>query len=412
MRVSTHQMFQRAISGMLEQQARLSKTQEQIATGRRVVVPADDPAAAAQIVALQRELQMTEQYQKNTDTVENRLGYEEGVLQSVTESLQRIRELTVRGNNDTLTSQDRGAIALELREQLDGLVRLANSKDLNGEYLFSGYEVHTQPFAHDGRGGFTYAGDQGQRDILVGPRTQLGASHSGAEVFMAILNGNGTFVARAADTNAGTGVIGVGSVTAPAAYVEDDYTISFVTNAAGELGYRIDGVNSGQVTPVPPADPALDAPAFVSGQSIGFAGMEVEIRGEPQPGDQFTVTPSEPEALFATVYQLASTLEQGGGQPADSARFHSDVNRLLQGLDNALGHIVDIRAEIGARLSTVDSQRNVNEDHQLRVNSLLAEVRDLDYAEAISRMNQELMTLDAAQKTYVKVQGMSLFNYI
>ena len=67
MRISTDQMQQQAVNLMLDQQAALAKTQQQVATGRRLTTPADDPAAAARVLDLEQARQTIGQYQKNAD---------------------------------------------------------------------------------------------------------------------------------------------------------------------------------------------------------------------------------------------------------------------------------------------------------------------------------------------------------
>ena len=68
MRISTSAMHYNALTAMLSQQATLSKTQNQVATGRRVQTPADDPVAAVHILELERALKESEQFGRNADT--------------------------------------------------------------------------------------------------------------------------------------------------------------------------------------------------------------------------------------------------------------------------------------------------------------------------------------------------------
>ncbi|MGM0680506.1 MAG: hypothetical protein ACQESY_11665 [Pseudomonadota bacterium] len=106
MRISSHQAQQTAINAMLEQQEKLSKVQEQVATGRRIAKPSDDPIAAAKIVNQRDVLETVQQYQDNINAGRARLELEEGVLQNVTDILQRVRELAVMSNNDSQTNED------------------------------------------------------------------------------------------------------------------------------------------------------------------------------------------------------------------------------------------------------------------------------------------------------------------
>lgn len=192
MRISTSWFFQQGVKAMLSQQTKLAKTEMQLATGNRLLVPSDDPSASAKVIELDKLIETTQQYQRNTDTADTRLRLEETVLSDVGDLLQRVRELAVRANNDTMSADERRAIATEVREHLDGLLQLANSKDAGDEYLFAGYQTATQPFSHDGFGNFTYAGDQGERLLQIGPSRYVADSNPGDEVFMRVDDGAGS----------------------------------------------------------------------------------------------------------------------------------------------------------------------------------------------------------------------------
>ena len=140
MRISTSYLFDQNLSAMLNQQAALSKTQLQISTGKRILTPSDDPAGSVQALKLQREVSVTEQYLVNLDKAENKLSIEEGVLQTATDMLQRIRELAVQGLNGSNTQSDRQAIAAEINQLNEQLMAIANTRDSDGNYMFSGFQ--------------------------------------------------------------------------------------------------------------------------------------------------------------------------------------------------------------------------------------------------------------------------------
>lgn len=400
MRISTSQIHQSAVTAMLNQQAATSKTQQQIATGRRILTPADDPVGAARILALGQSVSVTEQFQANINAAESKLRLEESALGSVTSVLQRVRELALQGNNDTNTAQDRDAIAAEARELLDELLRVANSQDEAGEYLFAGFKTQTQPFTAAGAS-FTYSGDQGQRLLAVGPNRQIASGDSGSDVFMNIPNGNGTFVASATGANTGTGIIDQGSVVT--SFVPETYTISISEPAPGDVRYSVTGSVSGAI--------ATNV-VYADGQAITFGGIEVTLTGTPAAGDSFTVQPSSAQSLFDTVRAIATQLQSGGGLPASDALFHTDLGRAVEELDQGLEKILQVRAGAGARLNALDNQREINADFQLQLEETLSEVQDLDYAEAISRFELQLVALQAAQQSFAKLQGLTLFNFL
>lgn len=71
-----------------------------------------------------------------------------------------------------------------------------------------------------------------------------------------------------------------------------------------------------------------------------------------------------------------------------------------------------MRAGAGARLNALDNQAEINADYQLQLQTTLSEVQDLDYAEAISRFELQLVALQAAQQSFSRISGLSLFNFL
>lgn len=193
MRIATMQVFQRGLDSMLDQQTRLFKTQLQLSTGKKFTSPADDPTAAAQVMGLNETLAVTGQHQANITAAKARLDLEDVALESAVNVLQRARELTVRGLNDSLGAEGRRAVAQEVRQLMDEMLAVANSQDGNGDYMFAGYRVQSAPFSHDGSGTFAYAGDQGQRQLQISPGRQVADGDSGLDVFMKVDNPAGGY---------------------------------------------------------------------------------------------------------------------------------------------------------------------------------------------------------------------------
>lgn len=414
MRIATGQQHAQALRAMLEQQATMARTQQQLATGQRILSPGDDPIGASRTLELDSAIAATRQHQRNADAAAARLGLEENTLTSAVGALQRARELAVAAGNGAWDATNLGAIATELRQLGDQLLGIANTRDATGEYLFAGYSVATRPFLRATDGAVTYAGDQGQRLAQIGAARTIPVGDSGDAVFMAIRDGNGSFATSAADTNTGTGVIMPGTLVDAALWAanRDQYTLEFVTNGAGELAYQIVGAASGQVVPAPPAVAPGAAPAYASGADIQFQGVQVRIEGAPAVGDRFQIAPSGHRDLFAMVTDLAAALEAPVDTPVERAAARNQINRALADLDRALEHLGGVRSAVGGRLNAIDRQRELNEDQLLRSQTLRSEVADLDYAEAVSRFSQQQAALGAAQQAYLRVQGLSLFDFL
>jgi len=411
MRLSTTYFNQRAVNNILEQQALLSRIQEQISTGKRIVRPSDDPSGSTQILRLTQAIKVTNQYQRNLDIASNRLSLEETTLNSLQNSIIRVRELALQANNSTLTNTDRVAIAQEVRQRLDEMLALANTRDANDEYLFSGFQANTQPFVMNANGSFAYQGDQGQRFLQISSGRQIADSNTGSDVFMNIINGNGTFQVQDNTANTGDGIIDPGQIINTAAYVADTYTITFVTNGNGNPGYNVVGATSGQIIPPLPQNPVTNAPDFVSDAAIIFNGIQTSIENAPAVGDTFTVSPSTKQDLFSTVRDLAVAME-GGAVSSSDAHIFNAISHSIVDLDNAFNNILEIRSSIGGRLNSLDDQSDVNETFLLDLEATLSRTQDLDLTSAITELQLRATALEAAHAAYSRIQNLSLFQFL
>ncbi|MGB2974346.1 MAG: flagellar hook-associated protein FlgL, partial [Candidatus Competibacter sp.] len=229
LRIATAQFYQQGAKAMNGGQMALAKVQQQMATGQRILANADDPVGSARLLSLKDELGRYDQYQRNIDVASGRMSLEESTLGDAGELLQRTRELTIQANNAPLNDNDRRDIAKEIRQIHSQMFSLANTKDGDGEYLFSGFQSRSQPFVLDANNQAIYQGDQGQRLVKAGPTLDVPVSDSGDEVFRGALNGNGSFRVTATATNTGNGSIAVGSVTDPTAFAGHSYSIAFTS---------------------------------------------------------------------------------------------------------------------------------------------------------------------------------------
>jgi flagellar hook-associated protein 3 FlgL len=398
MRVTNDTMRSAFLAALDDVRRRVVHTQEQVSTGLRVNSPSDDPVAAARIAQLDSSLSRLDQYHANSLFARNQLGLEEEALTEAIGNLQRIRDLTLQANNASTSAADRQIIAGEIKQQKLALLALANTTDVDGRHLFGGYRETATPFVADASGAIVYNGDQGQRTLQISDSRFVPINDSGADVFQRIAEGNGTFVLATGVANTGTGTLGSSSVVDATSWVPDAYTVTFLSPTSYEVR------DSGNAV--------IATGAFTPGHTLAFAGIEFRLDGQPAAGDTFTVAPSGQRDMFATVDRLVTAIESPGGNPADRARMNSDIGQRLGDLDNALAHLIEKRGEIGARVRALDQQESLNADFAVHLKTTLSSVRDLDYAEALSRLSQELFGLEAAQQAFARTQSLSLFKYI
>lgn len=410
MRISTSAIYDANVAALGQQQTSLLKTQQQVATGRRMQTASDDPVASARVISVNQADAMNTQYGGNRTALRHTLSLAESNLQSVTSLLQDVQVAAVNAGNGALSTIDRRTIATELSGRLQELIGLANSTDGAGNYLFAGFQSGAQPFA-DVAGTITYNGDDGQRLVQANASRQIASSDSGADVFMRVKNGNGTFVTQPAAANTGTGIISIGTVTNPATLVAgNSYTVSF-SLVAGVMNYTVTG------GPNPLAPVALVPPVtgvYVSGQAISFDGMQLDIQGTPAVTDTFTTTPSTSESIFKTVSDLIAALNAPVATAANggTTSLSNSLSRGLNNLDNALNNVLSTRSSLGLRLQEVDALQTAGDDLGLQYKNTLAQLQDVDPYKAYSDLTQQNATLQASLKSFAAVSSLSLFSYI
>ena len=292
------------------------------------------------------------------------------------------------------------------------MLGIANTADGAGGYLFSGYKSTTQPFSQTPTGA-TYVGDQGQRELQVGSARYLATSDSGATVFENNLTGNGKFTTAAATANftrGGSGIVSGGTVTDPSLLTGHKYSIDFKVTGTGTdavTTYTVMDATLGQTVP----NPAVPI-AYKAGDAITFDGQQVNITGKPADQDSFTLEPSAKESLFTTVKNLIGVLRQPGSGDAGQARLTNGLNAAHNILDTAYDNVLSVRAEVGSRMKELDYLDSAGDDLDIQYATTLSDLQDLDMVKAISTFSQQQVTLQAAQKSFTSISGLSLFNYI
>jgi len=149
MRVTNSMIFDRVITQLNNQQARLAATQEKISSGQNLLKPSDAPDQVAALDRLESRLRLTERYLSNIDSVKDKLSQQELAVNTMNDDLSRVKELLIQGANGTLDASARGALAIELKEIYNSMISLGNRKDVDGTYLFAGYVQDKAPFDFD-----------------------------------------------------------------------------------------------------------------------------------------------------------------------------------------------------------------------------------------------------------------------
>jgi len=534
MRISTQHIYNIANQGISRAQQAIIKTEEQIATGKRVVDPADDPIAATVILQIRDTLARADQFRKNIDLAEGILEREEVALDGVVNLLHRVRELTVKaGNTAVLSDSDYEAIAVEIDSRIEELLNIANTQNPGGDYIFAGYQGGSQPFTADGAGNYTYHGDEGSVAIQVTTNARVQVSDSGKRLFGNITSAENTIRTSASSSNLSNPpvIISVGQVVDQASYDQfypEDMEVTFnavanvvpaATNytiterstgrvivqnqlyqsgeeiVANGVSFTLSGIPfSGTAATAGTLQLGVDAVQNFAGDETGETitlrvggitetfvigsnvtndsdivtelttgangarlanlgvtinslvspprfesanGLNVEIdpgnnsganilaalginSGSTStngvvatPGDKVFIESENQQDILRTLSRLSEALHGvEDGNPLTKQILQTVVASTLTTLDNAETTVNSVLGEVGARLNTLDSSRDLHLDNDLLNREVLSNIENLDYAEAATRLSLQTFILQAAQQSFVRVSGLSLFKFL
>ena len=397
-RVPSSLLVSRIATDIVQQQNSLAAVQEQISTGKKINRPSDAPAETAHLLSMGETISRIEQYTENSSIAESQLALEEGALAGTTSALNRVRDLVLRVNTDTANAGFREETNSEVKLIREELFSLANARDSFGNYLFGGNNIHDLPFKPGNPPTYSGSDETTKMEIALGRTIETG--DSGIDVFMRIRNGNGDFNTTADPANTGSGIVEKGAVTDGSLARGGNYSITFNSNNDFDV---IDDMTGAVV---------LAAEPYESGSRINLPGMTFSINGVPDAGDTFSVVPSEYEDIFTTMSNLIDSLDKTPIDSKTRADGQSALNTAVAQIDNALMHFNTTRAKVGTRLSSIESSRNENESIGLQIERIKQNVEDVDIADAVTRLQTQANSLEILQKSFTRIEGLSLFNFM
>ena len=397
MRISTANAYDTSLESLMDRQVRLSTTQEQLTTGKRVNHASDDPAAVGRVErALASEARSTAN-QRAVDASNNAMTLTETALADAGNLLQTAREALVAAGNATYSDAERSGVADQLAELRKQLFAVSNRTDGAGTFLFGGQGSNQAPFI-DAAGGVRFNGTSGVVQAASGGEI-LPLTMDGESTWMQARTGNGVFEASAI-TSTGNAWIDRGSVTNPAALTGSTYRIDFQV-VAGATTYSVlkDGLATSQTNV-----------AYASGAAIQIDGMASTVSGAPANGDSFQLAPATPTlSVFDTLDKAIKDLRTPGRSGTNVAQTNA-VN--LSNLDQVLNQALVGRAQVGATLNRIDGVTQRLSALKLAAQTERSNAEDLDMVQGISSFSNQQTGYDAALKAYSLVQKLSLFNYL
>ena len=402
MKISNSYLFDQATKNIQTAQSDVSKSREQIASGKSLVRPSDDTSKLRSIEILKSQQHKVESYKNSMNYLTDRFQLEESVLQSASDILIRLKDLAIQAANDSMSSSDRDIISTEVNSLKDELLSIANTRDVEGNFIFSGSKTGSQPFKVNGTTGeVSYEGDNRRLFTSVSDSRMLQSNTDGTQVFLPVSRTTTEFTMSGVES-AGAYNFRIGDSVLEF-NVEEPLSDAKIKASIEEslLSSSIDGKVSVVV-----ANGKAAVQLTLTGQA-GIALSGIEVTQDDADSTPLNVSVSSTNVVGVDFFKMVSDFST-----ALSSNTRSNIDRAISELSSAQEKIAGSLGEIGSKLNTLERQKDINADLGLRVDQMLSSEEDLDYAKAVTQFNAELVRLEATQASFAKVAQLSLFQFI
>ena len=406
MRISTGQMFQQNTNSILEKQSATNSIIAQISSGKKVNTAGDDPVAAIGIDNLKQKNALVDQFIKNIDYATSHIQQAESQLGQADTLVGSMKESVLRGINGSMTSAERQVIADDMRQSLEQLMSIANTKDESGNYIFAGNKTNSAPFAFNNNGDVVYSGDSGIRKSNIAAGVQVNTNVPGDAAFMNAPNAMGDYGVNYSSLQQGDFVVSSAKVTDTASYVDNNYTYTFAFTDDGAGGLNVEVTDNA----TPTANIVYPAASFDASSPIEFNGMKINITGEPEIGDTFSIEEVAQVSIFDTFSKVIALFESG--DDAQTPAGQAELAQLLNNIDSGVNQMSQQRSLTGNSLKVLQQYSDNHTDEKLINTSALSKLEDLDFASAVTEFEKQQLALSAASSLFSKVSSTSLFDYI
>lgn len=370
MRVTAAMVRSRILHNMSTTLDKLQFAQTQLATGKRVLKPSDDPVATARALNLRTVLRDNNQFKQNIDDASGWMTGTEAAVNDMLELLTELKEAAVSGSNDTKGESERAAIAEQVEHLLESFIDMANTR-YGDRYVFAGTHTLTRPYSATYSAdaeGFAFVDDE----WLDLDRTRL---ESGSVVV--------------SDGVGGTFTEGV------------DYEVDY---------------NGGRIRRLPAGSMSTGAPYTVSYTSQNITGVNLDapettglVRREIAQGVYEVINLGGEDVLnsgtdiFGLLMDVRDALYRNDG---------ASVSASLDTIEAATDQVNTSLGKMGALQRSFELTRGRLETENTNLQALISKLEDADMAEVAMKLQNKQTAYEAALATAASIMNTSLLNYL
>lgn len=412
-RIGSANTYDNALRNLSTRQSTMADLMEKNTAGKKVVRASDDPTGAAQAERALTRMSRIATDQRALESQRNSIAMGESTLGDVTYALQNFRELVVSAGNGTHTAADRKTIALQLTGLRDQIFAAANTKDTNGQPLFSALGSALAPFV----GPQTTAPDyqfNGLPGQSASSEVSIPFALDGDSAFMLQVARDGAYNVTLGGATPSSPPLTVSVALSPPTLVSNSaYKISNIAVVPGTLPgtstatYDLEETTTG-APPVITTQTGLAETDYKSGSLpiTNIPGRVVTISGAPTTGDSVTVKPS------ASLFSVLDDAIRDIGSASSNAAASQAVSQALGNIDIGMGRVSAVRGQAGDLINRADRITSNQDKRSIQLEADRSRAEDLDIVKGISDFQKAQTNYQVALQSYAQVQKLSLFNYI
>ena len=425
MQISSKLFNQQQLKQFSSTTEELQDIQNKISTGKNILRASDDPVGAVELSGLSVVKKQIEQFERNTNSANNRLSLLDKNLENLSNVMLRAQELIIQASSDVLGAYDREAIALEVDEMKEEVLNLANAQDSNGSYLFSGYKTKTIPFVKDLTGTINYKGDRGISSLSVSESRVIETTLDGGTLFEAVENPSGANVSifdmlediSYSIRTASEGVNSVKSTGVAQLTFENKNPGTWTFDLTGNLGTA---TITSEITGEDPSE-------FIKQINLSSTGVKASLNADDNTIQLVDALNGPIEISNLSVYGIDRAQKNPTSffkiQPTDGLgnsiggfqKLFDDNQMPSKQIDNVAAtqvHISNNRGEVGARTNSLIRQTDLLANRRLGVEKDISSLKDADLAALVTNLQSMLTSMQASQQSFVKISQLNLFDYL
>lgn len=401
MRISTNMSYQSSTKAIQNASERLDTANTQMTTGDKFATSGENPNGMSQKMSLTDQISAYKQYSTNGSLLDGSLSLEGTTLDSVTTALQSANTLLISANSGAMTDDDKATVAKQLKELQSQLIDLVNTKNANGEYIFSGGDTTHAAVEYSSSNGYEINSNSLNKEIQVSPNKTISDGDSAYNIFQQVQ----TRRSASADTS------GLNIKTSSQSDFDAFYSQYYDRSASASNTFDVSfsGSPANAYTITYPDGTTTETGSYSDGDTISFHGINLTIDSPASASQQFTLN-QPTDNVFNS---LSKAIDMLSDSSSYSSSELSEMFLSVQGhIGNTLTSVEKTNGSVGSRQNALDSALSSNTSLNSLATTAKANVSEIDLYEAVSNVAKEENVLSVAQKAFTSMRKSTLFDYI